>query len=189
MKLLTSIVNQIPEFQKLQAAIDSGACPAVISGLAPIHRAHFAAALWQAEKRPVVIVCADEREGERFCADLAAFTGVQAALLTSREFVFHESAAISRQWEHKRLSVMNAMLNGQAPLVVATVEALLQRTIPKKQLSGVRFTLDSTGSYDLNELAERLSAAGYSRRVPSAFPPPGGSRSFRISALPGSGNK
>ncbi|MGN0969058.1 MAG: transcription-repair coupling factor [Oscillospiraceae bacterium] len=163
MKLLTSIVNQIPEFQRLLAAIDSGGCPAAVSGLSPIHRAHFAAAIRQAQERPVVLVCADEREGERLCSDLAAFTGEQALLLTAREFVFHESAAASRQWEHKRLEIMEAMLDGRAPLVVTTVEALLQRTIPREKLTGVRFTLDAHGSYDLNELAERLTAAGYSR--------------------------
>ena len=163
MKLLTSIVNEIPEFQKLLAAIDCGGCPAAVSGLAPIHRAHFAAAIQQTTARPVVLICADEREGERFCSDLNAFTGQQALLLTSREFVFHESAAVSRQWEHKRLSVMEAMVAGTAPIVVATVEALLQRTIPKDQLTGVRFVLEHSGSYDLNELAERLTAAGYSR--------------------------
>ena len=163
MKLLTSIVNQIPEFRKLLAAIDSGGCPAAVSGLAPIHRAHFAAAIHLVTERPVVLLCADEREGERFCSDLKAFTGEEPLLLTSREFVFHESAAASRQWEHKRLSVMEAMVDNTAPLVVATVEALLQRTIPKDQLAGVRFVMESTGSYDLNELTERLTAAGYSR--------------------------
>ena len=163
MKLLTSIVNQIPEFQKLLAAIDGGGCPAAVSGLSPIHRAHFAAAIRQATGRPVVLVCADEREGERLRSDLTAFTDEQALTLTAREFVFHESAAASRQWEHRRLTVMEAMLSGTAPLIVATVEALLQRTIPREQLAGVRFTLDAHGSYDLNELAERLAAAGYSR--------------------------
>ncbi len=163
MKLLTTIVNQIPEFRKLLSAIDGGGCPAVLSGLSPIHRAHVAAALRQTTQRPVVLVCADEREGERLCSDLRAFTGEQALMLTSREFVFHESAAVSRQWEHKRLAAMEAMLGGRSNLVVATVESLLQRTIPRQQLAGVRFVLESTGSYDLNELAERLSAAGYTR--------------------------
>ena len=163
MKLLTNIINSIPEFQKLLAAIDCGGCPAAVSGLSPIHRAHFAAAIHQETGRPVVLVCADEREGERLRSDLAAFTGLQAMMLPAREFVFHDSAAVSRQWEHQRLSVMEAMLDGSAPLVVASVDALLQRTVPKEQLSGVRFTLDSNGSYDLNELAERLTAAGYSR--------------------------
>ena len=163
MKLLTSIVNQIPEFQKLLAAIDGGGCPAAVSGLAPIHRAHFAAAIRQETGRPVVLICADEREGERFCSDLNALTGQRALLLPVREFVFHDSAAASRQWEHKRLEILEAMVANTAPMVVATVESLLQRTIPKDQLAGVRFVMDASGSYDLNELTERLAAAGYTR--------------------------
>jgi transcription-repair coupling factor (superfamily II helicase) len=163
MKLLTSILQPIPEFQQLLAAIDSGRCPAAVSGLSPVHRAHFAAALRETTGRPVVLVCADEREGERLRGDLAAFSHEQALTLTAREFVFHDSAAVSRQWEHRRLAALEAMLDGGAGLLVATVEALLQRTIPKEQLSGVRFVIDAGGSYDLNELAERLAAAGYTR--------------------------
>ena len=163
MKLLTGIVNEIPEFQKLLASIDCGACPAAVSGLSPVHRSHFAAAIRQQTGRTVVLVCADEREGERFCSDLTAFTGEVPLLLTSREFVFHQSMAVSRQWEHKRLQCMEAMLDGSVGFVVATVESLLQRTIPRQLLAGVRFVIDQNGSYDLNELAERLTAAGYSR--------------------------
>ena len=163
MKLLTGIVNQIPEFEKLLHAIDGAGCPAAVSGLSPIHRAHFAAAIRQETGRTVILVCADEREGERFCSDLAALTGESALLLPAREFIFHQSAAVSRQWEHKRLNCMEAMLDNRAGFVVATVEALLQRTIPRNLLVGVRFVLDHKGSYDLNELTERLSAAGYTR--------------------------
>ncbi|MCD8004493.1 MAG: transcription-repair coupling factor, partial [Oscillospiraceae bacterium] len=163
MKLLTTLPDAVPEFHSLLAAIDSGGCPAAVTGLSPIHRANFAAALRRETGRPVVLVCADEAEARRMAADMEAFTGEKALLLTAREFSFYDSAAASRQWEHRRLTVLEAMLSGSAPVVTATVEALLQRTIPREQLAGVRFTLDSAGSYDLIELSERLAAAGYAR--------------------------
>ena len=45
MKLLTYALNDLPEFKQLLSAIDGGACPAAVSGLAAVHRAHLAAAL------------------------------------------------------------------------------------------------------------------------------------------------
>ncbi|MCD8331712.1 MAG: transcription-repair coupling factor [Oscillospiraceae bacterium] len=163
MKILSQLPDAVPEFHSLLTAIDSGGCPAVVTGLSLIHRANFAAALRRETGRPVVLVCADATEARRMAADMEAMSGEKAALLTAREFSFYENAAASRQWEHGRLAVLETMLSGTAGLVAATVEALLQRTIPKEQLAGVRFTLDSAGSYDLIELSERLAAAGYTR--------------------------
>ena len=39
MKLLLDFLNQIPEFEQLAAALDSGRSPAAVSGLSPVHRA------------------------------------------------------------------------------------------------------------------------------------------------------
>ena len=57
MKLLTYALNDLPEFKQLLSAIDGGACPAAVSGLAAVHRAHFAAALGLVTGRPTVVVC------------------------------------------------------------------------------------------------------------------------------------
>lgn len=56
MKLLTQILSGVPEFPRLLAALDSGGCPAAVSGLSAVHRAHFAAGIWQQTGRPVVLL-------------------------------------------------------------------------------------------------------------------------------------
>ncbi len=163
MKQLLSTLRELPEFRSLAAAVDNGACPAAVSGLSAVHRAHFAAGLHQALERPVVLVCADEGEAERMARDLEALTGEKVRILAAREFTFHNAAVVSRQWEHRRLSVLRALTAGECPLLVCTVEALLQRTIPRTLLTQAAQMLRLGESYDLNELAETLAAAGYSR--------------------------
>ena len=56
MKPLLSALNDIPEYRSLLSAIDGGACPAALSGLSAVHRAHFAAGIRQETGRPVVVV-------------------------------------------------------------------------------------------------------------------------------------
>ena len=163
MNQLLSILSQVPEFSQLLAAIDSGGCPAAVTGLAAVHRAHFAAGIRANTGRPVVLLCADETEAARLGEDLAALTGETVLRLPAREFTFHNAAVVSRQWEHRRFSVLRAMSTGRAPLVVATVDALLQRTLPKTLLSQAAQTLRVGEVHDLPELAERLAAAGYAR--------------------------
>ena len=134
-----------------------------VAGLSPVHRAHFAAGLLTRLDSPVVLVCADEGECVRLAADVTALTGVPTTLLGAREFLFHEGAVASRQWEHKRLAAFYEMANGRTPLIAATVEGLLQRTLPPEELAAHVVTVESGGSYDLDELADRLAALGYAR--------------------------
>ena len=163
MKQLLSALRDIPEYRALTAAIDNGACPVAFSGLSAVHRAHFAAALHRELERPVVVVCADEGEAQRMEKDLAALAGEPVRTLFAREFTFHNAAVVSRQYEQRRLSVLRALAAGECPLLVCTVEALLQRTMPRTLLMQASQVLRMGESHDLGELAETLSAAGYTR--------------------------
>ena len=163
MKPLLSALNDIPEYRSLLAAIDNGACPAAFSGLSAVHRAHFAAGIRQELGRPVVVVCADEGEAERMARDLAALSGEAVRTLSAREFTFHNAAVVSRQYEHRRLSTLRALAAGECPLLVCTVESILQRTIPKILLTQAAQVLRMGERHDLGELAGTLAAAGYTR--------------------------
>ena len=163
MKPLLSALNDIPEYRSLLAAIDNGACPAAFSGLSAVHRAHFAAGIRQELNRPVVVVCADEGEAERMARDLAALSGEAVRTLSAREFTFHNAAVVSRQYEHRRLSTLRALAAGECPLLVCTVESILQRTMPKTLLTQAAQVLRMGERHDLGELAGTLAAAGYTR--------------------------
>ena len=163
MRPLLSALNDIPEYRSLLAAIDNGACPAAFSGLSAVHRAHFAAGIRQELNRPVVVVCADEGEAERMARDLAALSGEAVCTLSAREFTFHNAAVVSRQYEHRRLSTLRALAAGECPLLVCTVESILQRTIPKTLLTQAAQVLRMGERHDLGELAGTLAAAGYTR--------------------------
>ena len=163
MKLLTAAFSRLPEFQQLLSALEGGRSPMALSGAAAIHRAHIAAGIGLIAQRPVVVVCADEGEGQKLARDLSAFAGTTVPVLGPRDFTFHNAAALSRQWEHRRLALMKGVADGKYPFLVATVEGLLQRTIPLKTLERCCRELKIGGVYDLNQLAEDLSAAGYVR--------------------------
>ena len=163
MELLRSVLKNLPEFQELTAALEGGKSPAAVSGLAAVHRAHFAAALGQETGRPVVVVCADEGEAGRMARDLSYLTGGEVPVLASRSFVFHSIATVSRQWEHRRLALLWKLRSGELPCLVATVEALQQRTLPPQVLDSACTVLEPGQQADLNQLTEVLTAAGYVR--------------------------
>ena len=163
MNILTGAIGALPEFGQLCAAIEGGACPAVLSGVAVVHRAHIAAGLHQITGQPVVLVCADEGEAQRLARDLSALLEREVPTLLSRPFTFHRSAALSHQWEQKRLGLMDALSRGEVPVLIATVEALMQPTLSPDTLDSCRLTLSVGGVAELNDLTEALARAGYSR--------------------------
>ena len=164
MKELLAALNTVPEFNALLAALDGGRSPVAVSGLSLTHRAYFAAGLRERTGRPVVVLCADEADVHRLADDITALTGEKAAVLPSREFTFHNAAVVSREWEHKRFSTLWAMLGEEPPaFTVIPAEAAVQRTMPPEVLGRAGMTLRMGKQYDLNDLAERLTAAGYAR--------------------------
>ncbi len=163
MKKLVELLYGLPEFEKLLAAVDNGRCPVALSGLAPVHRAHFAAAVRVRTGRSVAVVCADDEEAQRMERDLAALTGEGVVRLEARPFNFLDGAVSSRDWEHRRLAAFHKLRRGQAGIVVASVEGLLQRTIPPRLFDQAAFALDPARPMTLEQTVDALVRCGYSR--------------------------
>ncbi|MBQ7726726.1 MAG: transcription-repair coupling factor, partial [Clostridia bacterium] len=70
----------------------------------------------------------------------------------------------SKEYERKRTDTLSRLSDGAFDLLVLSVEAAVQRTVPPDVLRQACFTLKAGEQIDLSDLANRLSAAGYSRR-------------------------
>ena len=156
-KLLT-----LPELRELAAEVHKTRCCAAVTGLSPVHRAMVAAALAEETKRPLLLLCADEKECARQAADVQVLLGVEPVRLPERELQLRP-ASYSRQWENARLSALYRMAQGDAPVVVATPAAMVQRCLPKELLRSAAFSLEVGGQYDVAALCSRLIAGGYTR--------------------------
>jgi transcription-repair coupling factor (superfamily II helicase) len=162
MRALTdTIINDIG-FGQLAARIEGGGCPVAISGLDGIHKSHAAAAVRRATGRSVVIVVADEIEMTRTASDLESLTAESALLLSGREFTFYHSEGVSRQLEQRRLRTLSKLLTGGTPVLVATVDGLLQRTIPPKMMKNAIMNLKTGDVVDMEDVVRLLICCGYS---------------------------
>ena len=91
----------------------------------------------------------------------------QANCLCLREFSFLPAEAVSRRVEQQRLAVLSDLLDaeqkGNISVTVASVSAILQRTIPKELLKKAAFTISSAESYAIEDIEEALLRCGYER--------------------------
>ena len=148
----------LTEVRQLTEDVENGVSPVLITGVSPVHRAQVEAALHLKTRRPLVVLCPDEREARRQAGDLRVLTGQEPLVLPARELQWRPMEA-SRQWENQRLAALYRL--GSSPVVVTTPEALVQRCIPPRVLERTVLTLAVGQRWDLGDLARRLAGAGY----------------------------
>lgn len=159
--ILNAIWNA-PSLSALAGQIEEGILPALISGTSPALRAVLAAALRKKLGRPLLVICPDESATEKLCSDLHAATGEEIRILPNRDLLLRSADTVSRQGEHARLQLLDALFSGKTPLLLAPVGALQLRTLPPKILRERAFTVDMSGP-DPDTLEEKLLQCGYTR--------------------------
>ena len=163
MHALLQELMRLPELQYIQKELDDGCRSAAITGLSPVHRTQIAAALAQAMGRPLLLLCADERECQRFAGDMESLTGCKPLHLPGREMHLRPAAIASRQWDYQRIAALHQLQVNAPAVVLATAEALCQRCIPPRVLAGAVIDLAPGQRHDVAQLCHRLTDAGYTR--------------------------
>ncbi len=165
MNFFVNAARQNSDFVRLQKYLGepSNTLPALVTGVSHIHKAHFIAALVSSDT-PALVVAESEGEAQKLCTDINIMLGENAALLyPEKEFVLADAEAASREYEHKRIFALNALLNEGCKAVICSAAAAAQLTIPPKELKRCTVTLSDEDEISLEELTARLIAAGYAR--------------------------
>ena len=162
MNQLLNLLKTIPEYRTLLNALSQDQS-AAITGIGQINRSHIIAGLHKDGGRPLVLVCQDELAAKRLQEELKSFLGQTVPSLPSRELTLYDTAVVSRSWEQKRLRQLYELATAQTPVQILSWDALSQRTMPRDTLLQSAFTLQTGQEYDMEDLLQKLSSAGYSR--------------------------
>ncbi|MDD6611892.1 MAG: transcription-repair coupling factor [Clostridiales bacterium] len=162
MERIAQLITDLTEYDTILDSVRNRKTPVEVTGLSPIHKANLAAALAGQLHRQAVVICPDELACDRMARDLEAFSDRAVVILPTREFVFHNIESSSREYEHKRISVLCDLAAGKKT-VVTTVPALLMAAMPPEQLKQATFTIEFSGEYDTEQLVKQLVLAGYRR--------------------------
>ena len=153
MKQLGAALAALPEVRELLLSLDAGTSPIAVSGLSSVHRAQLSAAVRQKMQRPLLVVCADENEANRMAGDLHELLGEEVSLLFAREWQLRDRVSASHGWEQQRIGTLCRLAAGEASVLVATVDALMQRTLPPGLLRGAVTEIEVGARFDLAALS------------------------------------
>lgn len=165
MKLYSHIASALPQFQSLTANLRSGTTKTLLIGLSQIHKAHFIFAAEDTLAKPILVLTHDEPSARTLVDDINAMKEETIAFLyPARDFVLRQVETASREYEQIRLGVLSRLITGECRVVVASIEAVLQHTIPKSYLLERSFLIESDGEYALDLLVQKLVRSGYENK-------------------------
>ncbi len=161
---LLPLIESTPEFQTLTLAIrrERAVASAVIESARPA----LLAALARELNVPLVVLTPRADRAKQIVEELAIWTrDANAFLFAEPEALFYERIPWSPETVSARLGALSALALARAPIVVASIRALMQKTVPPVALrAGVR-VLERGVSVNLTELLGALVALGYEMEV------------------------
>ena len=150
-------------WQRLEECVRGGQMPCSAFGVSENRASHLIPALMARTGRPVIVIVNSDIRAMRLAEDISAMTGAECPVFPPRPSMIRKVAAASRDILARRLSVLASALQGKAPAVVATAEALAFPLAPPKAFREGMLTVKAGQTLDLKDLAAKLSMAGYTR--------------------------
>lgn len=165
MNLFAQIAHALPAYRSLVKSLKDGRSPVLLVGASEIHKAHLLCGAFDEFAGSMLVLTHDEPSARALIHNLNAFFDDERAVLyPQRDFNLHDLEASSREYEQLRISVLRRLLDGEALIVVASIEAVLQYTLPPAALKESTFSLAVGDTVDVQSLAEHLTHAGYESR-------------------------
>lgn len=164
MNSIAQQISRLPEYEKIGGALAAGRQPVLVTGVSPVHKAQMIHALAAQRGQGVVVITQDEQTAARLCEDINLLEdGRVAVQYPEREFTLHQVEGASREYEHLRLAVLTRLLGGGETIVVASVAAALQLTIPPAKLKNSQHVIKPGQEISQQSLLAHLLWAGYQR--------------------------
>lgn len=159
------LLQNSTQYQDVLHYIGAGMQPCGIVGLPPAPKAHFVFSLCEELSRRAIVVLPDEGSAGKFVSDINSFNAGKeiACLYPARDFSFNSSQGQSREYEQLRLKTLSKVLKNECQIIVCSVEAAMQLTIPPQELKKRTFKIDFESEFSTDDIAEILSSAGFKR--------------------------
>lgn len=161
MNFIFNSISELKAYKKLDSY--TGIIGAVaVTGLNTEFKANIIGTLCHFHNVRAFCVASDEKEAQVLCNDLCTL-GIRACVYPLRDMNFREVSGISRDYEHQRLKVLTKLTLGECDVVIGTIDALLQYTIPKNVLEKATLKIEVGQQISTEKCVDALTLLGYER--------------------------
>jgi len=161
MRFLDSVIRKSKGFKLLNNAIKEKSRAAAV-GVSSVHKANIITSLCRENSVRAFCVAQNEQEAQVLCNDICSM-GLRALVYPKKDLTFITSQVKSHEYEHQRLNVLSRILSGDCDVVIATLDAAAQYTVPVQTLRSVTRTLKADDELDIQQFERALTLLGYER--------------------------
>ena len=134
MEALVKILPKMKKFEEYIEDVKKANFPISLSGLSESQKAHFIYATKFYSEKPVVVLTYNEIELKKMANDMQFFEDSEITIFPKREIVYYDIDTMNKDTSMQRLDVYAKLYNSESGIILTTIEALMQKTMPKSKL-------------------------------------------------------
>ncbi|MCH5210617.1 MAG: transcription-repair coupling factor [Oscillospiraceae bacterium] len=156
----SDILKEYQPYKRLVRNLDN--TPVSVAGVVESAQGQLIYALSRENNSSALVVCYSDMEARKLHSDMELYCD-NALYFPSKEYVFYNIETSGHQNEHKRISVLQRLINGGKHIVVTSLDALLQYTADRDELLKLCISFEEGKRFDISALISDLVIMGYSR--------------------------
>ena len=162
---MNTILGELGKSQKfvtLINQIEKEKSPIMLSGLTDVGMVELLTSINEYSKRPILIVTYNEIQAKEILENIKNFTD-KGYMFPKKEIVTYDYIAESKDLPYERIELLNKIKEKRKPIIVTTIEALMQKLPPKDVLYKNILHFKIGDIYSLDEIKKKLVNLGYVR--------------------------
>ncbi|MGZ4133934.1 MAG: transcription-repair coupling factor [Tumebacillaceae bacterium] len=164
MQSLVHILKTDQDFLKVLSGCREGLREQLVTGLTGSAQHLFVAGMRGSLARPLVIITHSMGRAQQVYEDMIELLPAEAVrLFPDREMGFADVMAYSPELASSRLSVLEALVRGENPVIIAPIAAMHQPLTAPQEFAGASKTIRVGDEIDLEEMVKHLVYLGYER--------------------------
>nr|WP_246637561.1 transcription-repair coupling factor [Crassaminicella profunda] len=156
-------IENLKGYEELKYSLNKGLSPTLVHGLIDSQVAHIVFSMNRSFHKQCLIITHSEYQAKKIYEDLKFFIKNKAHTYPTKELVFYNYDAQSHQRLEERLNTMIEMVRGEKCIVVASIESLLHKLMPKAQFCKNFFKIEYGEVVELEKIIAIFILLGYER--------------------------
>lgn len=161
--MLEQILKEDQSFQKIMADLEADQGPVLVSGCTDTAKWHLMSAAGNAQKTKYKIIIVPDENKARQWAEGCGFFGEKLQFIPAKDPLFYSADVHGNAIARERMTAIEKMIRGQGGTFVMSVDAVMDRVVPRKQIEKNRVIFQIGDTVEESVLAEKFVALGYEK--------------------------
>lgn len=159
MKALFEPLRELSSFEQLNTHVEYHPGVILATGCIDAQKSHIVTGL-HAGTSAKILIAHDEPKARELLAE-CQFFAPQAVYFPAKDILFYQSDVRGNALTRERMLAYQALFEQEAPVIVTTMDAVLERIIPLETIKNARLVFAAGMELDLEDVRHQLVRIGY----------------------------